>query len=231
MPAKNILKSYLENGYYHIYNRGVNKRIIFKDRRDYQVFLSFLKSYLSPPPSPQQLQQAKQTFTLQGVSFKGIPRQLKNYHEEISLLAYCLMPNHFHLLIKQNSKNSIEKFMRSLATRYVIYFNRRHARLGPLFQDTYKAILVDNENYLLYLSCYLHRNPQEIWGKSLRDYPYSSYADHLGLRTTPWIKPQEILSFFRSPQNLHQQDYLSYENFVESFPQDTINAIPNFTLE
>ena len=121
--------------------------------------------------------------------------------------------------------------MRSLATRYVIYFNRRYNRLGPLFQDTYKAVLVDNENYLLYLSCYLHRNPQEIWTKSLQDYPYSSYAEYLGLRSTSWIKPQEILSFFRSPQNLHQKDYLSYESFVESLPEEVINTIPNFTLE
>ncbi|MBI4035255.1 MAG: transposase, partial [Candidatus Chisholmbacteria bacterium] len=172
MPAKNVIKTYIENGFYHVYNRGVNKRSIFKDQLDYRVFLGFLKSYLSPPPNRKQL---KHLITMKGYSFHGVPHQHKNYSQEISLFSYCLIPNHFHLLIKQVSKNSIEKFMRSLATRYVIYFNRRHGRLGPLFQNTYKAVLVDEEAYLLHLTAYIHRNPQEFWGKPLRDYPYSSY--------------------------------------------------------
>lgn len=228
MPAKNVIKTYIENGFYHVYNRGVNKRSIFKDQPDYRVFLSFLKSYLSPPPNPKQL---KHLITMKGYSFHGVPHQHKNYSQEISLFAYCLMPNHFHLLIKQVSKNSIEKFMRSLATRYVIYFNRRHDRLGPLFQDTYKAVIVDEEAYLLHLTAYIHRNPQELWSKPLRDYPYSSYAEYLNLRSTSWIKPQEILAFFRSPQNLSSKDYLSYENFVESENNQPSPLLQNITID
>lgn len=232
MPAKNVLKSYLENGYYHIYNRGVNKRIIFKNRRDYQVFLSFLKSYLSPPPNPQQLQQLRQTFTLQGVSFKGIPRQLKNYHEEISLLAYCLMPNHFHLLVKQTVPRTIEMFMRSLCTRYVQYFNHRNNhRVGPLFQDVYKAVLVESEEQLLHLSRYIHLNPLQKGlqkGRSLKDYPQpSSYLNYLGLIRQDWIKPHEILSYFaKSGTN-------SYSSFVENSQIDepSLTQISHLTLD
>ena len=84
MPAKNVLKVYVENSYYHIYNRGVEKRIIFKDDQDYGVFLGYLKEYLSPPNDVIKL---KQEFTLKGESFKGVPRQPNNYSKEIELLA------------------------------------------------------------------------------------------------------------------------------------------------
>lgn len=228
MPAKNTIKQYVEDSFYHIYNRGVDKRTIFEDSIDYKTFLSYLKFYLSPPPDPtKQLQ----SITFRGVSFKGIPTQLKNYHQEIRLVSYCLMPNHFHLFIKQKSKQSIENFMRSLATRYVIHFNKRHDRLGHLFQDTYKATLIDSEPYLLHLTRYIHQNPAEFWNKSLRDYPYSSYAEYLGLRKTDWVKPKEILDFFRSRRNLSKKDYLSYQSFVESTQEDSAITLQELTLE
>ena len=98
MPRKNSLKTYIKDGYYHIYNRGVEKRIIFEDEQDYKVFLSYLKYSLLPPPKPEDI---KTIFTLQGLPFKGIPRMPKNFQGKMELLAYCLMPNHFHLLVKQ----------------------------------------------------------------------------------------------------------------------------------
>lgn len=207
MPAKNIIKTYIENGFYHIYNRGVEKRTIFQDEKDYKVFLSYLKSYLSPPPQRTDL---LTPFTLKGSTFRGITRQPNNYHQQITLLAYCLMPNHFHLLIRQKSPTVIKSFMQSITTRYTMYFNKNYDRVGTLFQGTYKAVLVNNENYLLHLSRYIHLNPTET-KQSLVD-AFSSYADYLHLRNTSWVDSKPILSYFGKS---------SYQQFVENLPNNS----------
>ncbi|PIU33191.1 hypothetical protein COY29_00645 [Candidatus Woesebacteria bacterium CG_4_10_14_0_2_um_filter_39_14] len=229
MPAKNILKSYIENGYYHIYNRGVEKRIIFQDEQDYRVFLHYLKLYLSPPASLNDV--------YKGVSFVNPPRQrpLNNFSQEIILMTYSLIPNHFHLLLKQKSAHAIEKFMRSLGTKYVQYFNKRYQRVGPLFQDTYKAVLVKTDEQLLHLSRYIHLNPTKDNNKSaLRKMlleSYSSYLEYLGKRKTNWIHPEEILSFFKTAQKTDFKDILSYQSFVEDYQQMPEEILGKITLE
>ena len=228
MPEKNSIKRYVEGGYYHIYNRGVNKRSIFKKKQDYKVFLNELKAALTPLPNPNDL---KVTVTLQGGSFKGIPRQPKNFHEEITLLAYCLMPNHFHLLIKQLTRDSMQSFMRSISTRYSMYFNKSNNRLGPLFQGVYKAVLVEHNHQFLHLTRYIHQNPLKFWEKSLKDYPYSSYAEYLGLRHTHWIKEKEILSFFKQRRREKTIDFSSYEAFVERQDETTKKVLTGLTLD
>ena len=109
MPAKNSIKQYLEGGYYHIYNRGISKENIFVDDQDYRVFLNLLKTYLSSP---------SEKFTHPLVEATGSGpiniRILKNFFKKVSLLSYCLMPNHFHLLIQQTEKNNISLFMKKL---------------------------------------------------------------------------------------------------------------------
>lgn len=224
MPSKSVVKQYLEKGFYHIYNRGVEKRIIFKKDQDYKVFLNYLKEYLSPPPDP-----LKITFTLKGGTFKGIPRQVKNYCDEIDLIAYCLLPNHFHLLIKQNSKDSMENFMRSLATRYSMYFNKKYDRVGKLFQGHYKASLISSDAYILHLTRYIHQNPLE-YTKNLND-AYSSYKEYLGERKTKWIKPDVVLSFFNQKTLPELSQTNTYKNFVEKYKRDGQTILGNLTLE
>lgn len=141
MPAKNSIKVYAENGYYHLYNRGVDKRVIFGDAQDYVVFLSYLKTYLLPKNEAE----LRQKLADSTISYKEKDKilnllRLNNFADEITLICYCLMPNHFHLLIKQNSANSIDRFMNSLCTRYTMYFNRKYKRIGPLCQDVYKRV-------------------------------------------------------------------------------------------
>ncbi len=224
MPSKNALKEYEAGGYYHLYNRGVNKRLIFKDQKDYSSFLSYLQFYLTPPAS------------LRGVSSQvQIPtspsKQLKNYATEIELLAYCLMPNHFHLMLKQNSDHGIDHFMRSLTTKYVRYFNTRYKRVGHLFQDTYKAVHVTSEDQFTYLTKYIHRNPLSLptceeSPRRLSSYKYSSYGNYLKLFDQNWISTKDILSYF-SKTNPH----LSYQNFVEESDPDDIARIAEISLD
>jgi putative transposase len=215
MPAKNALKIYSDNSYYHIYNRGVNRASIFLDDQDYKTFLSFLKIYLS--------------FPLQGESLKIAPsRKLKNYFGQVKLLAYCLMPNHFHLLINQNDSKSINFFMRSLATKYVRYFNKRHRRIGPVFQGVYKAVLVETERQFLYLTKYIHRNPLDILPtrRVLEGYKYSSYPNYLQKFSQSWVDTEDILSYF-SKTNAGQ----SYQNFVEETDESDLLPIKDLALD
>lgn len=213
MPRKNARKNYVKNGIYHIYNRGVEKRVIFLEDNDYKYFLKLLKDALTAPSIP-----AKINFTIafKGQTFKGIPKQPKKFTDKIILLAYCLMPNHFHLLIKQTSEKAIKDFMQSISTRYSMYFNKKYKRVGSLFQSVYRAILVQKDQYLLHLSRYIHQNPSEV-GQKLKD-AYSSYADYINLRNTSWIDKTIILSNFNNKKanSLNIPSHInSYQSFVE----------------
>ncbi|KKQ46589.1 MAG: hypothetical protein US67_C0075G0005 [Candidatus Woesebacteria bacterium GW2011_GWD1_38_10] len=223
MPPRNIIKVYSQDGYYHIYNRGVGKRRIFKEKSDYLTFLSFLKEALSEPVDPDLL---KETFTLQGCSFQGVPHQPKNFHNKLYLLAFCLMPNHFHLLVRQINPTIITEFMRSLATRYSMYFNKRYNRVGSLFQNIFKAIQILDDNYLLHLSRYIHLNPQKNYKDLTR--AYSSYADYLHLRNTEWVKTDIILNYFENKVSPEFKKFNSYKKFVEGYktpPEDNLGKL------
>jgi len=157
MPAKNSRKQYYENGYYHIYNRGVEKRKIFLDQQDYAVFLPYLKEYLLPKDE-RALSKRLMDSSITSIEKNKILKllRLNNFSNEITLLAYCLMPNHFHFFVKQKSAGSIDKFMNSLGTRYTMYFNKKYDRVGSLYQGVYKAVSVNNESQFIYLSKYIH---------------------------------------------------------------------------
>lgn len=221
MPARNTVKQYAENGYYHIYNRGVEKRLIFQDSQDYSVFLSYLKEYLIPKDE-EGLREKLSNPRISSKERDKIIRilRLNNFSAEITLIAYCLMPNHFHFFVKQKSSKSIHKFMQSFTTRYTMYFNRRYKRVGSLFQAVYKAVLLTHEEQFVYLSKYIHKQALASQGETLRDQP-SSYPEYLGTRKTEWIHPEEILSYF-SKTNPN----LSYKSFVEETPDsDTFGEV------
>lgn len=216
MPAKNSLKDYSPESYYHVYNRGVAKQNIFLDEQDYKTFLSYFKLYLTPPD-------------LQGQSLKIAPtRQLKNYSEELKLLAYCLMPNHFHLFVFQKEADSMANFLRSLATKYSMYFNKKYKRVGHVFQGRYKAVMVTNENQFIYLSKYIHRNPLDILptGTILVGYKYSSYPNYLGRFHQDWVDTSDILSYFSK-----QRQAESYCDFVEEIDERDLLMIKNSMLD
>lgn len=168
MPSKNRCKDYEEGAYYHLYNRGVEKRIVFIDDQDYQAFIGLLELYLSPP--------------------HPWSRPHKDLSQAVELAAFCLMPNHFHLLVRQVENRSLETFGRCLFSAYVNYFNNRHNRVGSLFQDTYKAVRVTSDAQLYQVEQYIYLNPQPLIS-DVRDYQYSSYR--LAESPPAWLKPVE----------------------------------------
>ncbi len=199
MPSRNVVKQFAENQYYHIYNRGVEKRKIFIDDKDYRVFLSYLKVALSA-----ELQEEAKEEALSEIEEARL-RRLR-LASDIDLLSYCLMPNHFHLLLFQKGNpRAITQLMRSTMNGYVRYFNKRHKRVGSLFQGSYKASLIDNDSYLWHISRYIHLNPRQ-W----EDYPYSSYSYYRGKYQATWIKPERILE-------LHNSDSKEYEIFLKDY--------------
>ena len=224
MPAKNSIKQYVEKGYYHLYNRGVEKRTIFEDEQDYGVFLGYLKEYLIEKDEGA-LREKLADKDISGKEKDRISKvlQLNNFAEEITLLAYCLMPNHFHFLVRQSQAGSIDKFMNSLGTRYTMYFNRKHERVGRLYQDVYKAVLISTEEQWLYLSKYIHKQALAFQGVALERQP-SSYPEYLGLRKSKWVQPEEILAYFSKVNGT-----LTYQNFVEE--NDNFEVVEKLLIE
>lgn len=229
MPSKNTVKFYLENTYYHVYNRGVDGRIIFSDSQDYKVFLSLLKRYL--------LGEEEEITSEQNIVLKTHnevqPRWRRDVAGKVKLAAYCLMPNHFHFLLKQLTRDGMTLFMRALMNSYVRYFNKRVGRYGGLFQSIYKAISIEEERYLLHLTRYIHLNPlaiSDIKKHELADY-YSSYGEYIGRRKTRWIYPSEILAAFGSTIDMKQPGLRSYQHFVEDFVVDDKEILESLIIE
>ncbi len=125
------------------------------------------------------------------------------------------MENHFHLLICQKYKTAMTEFIRSICTTYSMYFNKKYERVGSLFQGIFKATDIRDENYLTWVSRYIHRNPDNF-----KDYSYSSYGDYIGKRQTLWLKTSTILDCF-SPSEKRKQN--NYKNFVEDNIEEPID--------
>lgn len=220
MPIKNTLKLYVENGFYHIYSRGVDRREIFYSPEDCSVFLYYLKIYLSSPST-----------LLRGDNLS--PAMLfkiynLNLFEEVDLLSFVLMPNHFHLQVKQKSKTGIQKLMRRVLTGYAQYFNKKYKRVGTLFESTYKAVLTTTEPQHIYLSSYIHQNPMKLKNPKFNFIEFSSYPYYLHERQAEWVKPNEILNFFSSKVD---NQFLSYKVFVENLDHKYNSVLSDLTLE
>ncbi len=183
---------------YHVYNRGVDKRPIFMDEQDYAVFLSFLKYALLPKDHEEK--EPERILISQAQRFNL--RRLE-VADELDLVAFCLMPNHFHLLFYQHSTDAITRCMRSLATGYSMYFNKRYHRSGTLFQGRYRAVGIDSDAYWQHISRYIHLNPIDL-GVDWQTYKPSSFRVYAGDAKATWLKPGIILDDFKSPDEYRQ---------------------------
>jgi len=194
MPSRNILRLDAQDAYYHVYGRGVNKRRIYLDKQDYAVFMNLLKRYLG----------SDEVHDTSG-------RPYHNYSKQVDLVAFCLMPNHFHFLIYQVEVGALMQLMKAILTSYSRYFNTKYERRGPLFESRYKAAIVYNDAYLQHISRYIHLNPVG-W----RRYPYSSLRYFLGTKQTDWVKPGRILAIFEGDDYLKfVEDYQDYKKQLD----------------
>ncbi|MES2014601.1 MAG: transposase [Patescibacteria group bacterium] len=167
--------------YYHVFNRGTHRMPLVKDKSDWMRFL-FLVLYSQSPVI------IKNTLRMvqKGSLIDGFPVSL-DQHEEIvakrfvELTAFCLMPNHFHLLLRESEEGGSARYLQKLETAYTMYFNTKYQSTGHVFQGRYKSVHVKDNNQLLYLSAYIHRNPRELtaWRAKEESYPYSSLQDYV----------------------------------------------------
>lgn len=203
MPGRNIVKQFAPNSFYHVYNRGVNKCKIFIDDYDYATFLNILKRYLSREPE-------KDNYGRLGTT----------YFDQIELLAFCLIPNHFHLLIYvTEDAEAMSALMRKVLTCYSVYFNKRHKRVGNLFQDTYKASLLSNDAYLQHISRYIHLNPKDFLSWEFSSLPY-----YLGEKSAEWVRPGRILEIFKDESYLKfVKDYSGQKAIMEELKHALAN--------
>src|SRR3989338_576873 len=184
-------KQFEEGEYYHVYNRGVDKMKIFNTEDDYGVFLARLYENLYQ-------EKVDQTKVKKNFCRKLLPTGA------FSLNCYCLMPNHFHFLIRQEMNLSISRLILKVCTGYSKYFNRIYNRVGSLFQDQFKSVHVKTNEQLLWLSAYIHSNPSVAKMKiKNQDYPYSSYKDYYN-NEEGIVKKSMIMSQFTSGKDYGQ---------------------------
>ncbi len=222
--------------YYHIYNRGTDKRIIFEDEADYERFLGLLYAcnkhasftVRDISDSPGGLASGRILEKLLGLECR-VP--------VVAIGAYVLMPNHFHILIKEIKGGGISKFMHDLSTAFTMYFNEKNQRKGGLFEGTFKARHVDFDQYLKYIFSYIHLNPVKLiepkWKEGgirvlskakefLSTYPYSSYFDYQGQNRecAKILDRDQFPDYFSSTVdcNKHINDWLLFKDQY-NFPE------------
>lgn len=189
MPSPNAIRVDTADSYYHVYARGVNKQDIFLDVQDFEYFQSLLARYLSPKP----------LLNRDGLFYP-------HYTGLIELNCYCLMNNHFHLLIYQINQGSMTGLMHSLMLSYSIYFNFKYRRTGHTFESRYKAAIITEDNHLLHISRYIHMNPK-YW----KNYKYSSLINYISGLSPEWLSIERVISNYSSSQDYY--DFLlAYEN-------------------
>lgn len=191
--------------YYHIYNRGVDKREVFCVDMDYTRFLEAIRF----------TNNQKTYFGLSDFKRKSANRPPRSAVADlggleslklVDIICYCLNPNHYHFILKQKIEGGISIFMGKLGNSYTKYFNTKYSRSGSLFQGRYKSVHIDSNEYLLYLSAYVNAN-HFIHGYKEKNWPYSSYLDYTGKRDGKLCQKEVILGQF-------DNDFSQYEKYL-----------------
>jgi len=218
------------NQFYHVYNRGVEKRDIFLSEIDFSRFIFGLGAFNTNLPVNLKLYSSSPDLEIRR-NF-GIP-----HHPLVKVHSFCLLRNHYHVLLEQMVDNGISNFMKKLGVGYSMYFNMKHERVGPLFQGRFKAKFVDDEVYLTHVLRYIHLNPIEIidpawkesgiksWKKSLeflKSYKWSSYNDYSGMHIFPNVVTTDfLLNLLGGPdEHIH---------FLKSWLMKDLESIQNYT--
>jgi len=205
--------------HYHLYNRGVDKRVIFLDEKDRRRFVKLL--YVA---------NGERSFVFRDIEDKSFA-EIDRGEPLVAIGAYVLMSNHFHILVKEVRKGGTSAFMEKLLTGYSSYFNKRHGRSGRLFQGTYRAEHLNRDTYLKYIFSYIHLNPIKMidpeWKKVgirnmkkakkfLEQYRYSSYLDHIGTEReeNSILSTHEFPAYFSTSREFKEEtkEWLKYKD-------------------
>lgn len=201
MAGRNIVLTTGE--YYHIFNRGIARQPIFFTKRDYERFLLTL-SYYRFADIPVKL---SRFLHLQKDTRESLLKDLnENKKTIVDVLCYALMPNHFHILLRQSADKGITRFMSKIINSYTRYVNTKRVRVGDLLQGVFKAVHIETDEQLIHLSRYIHLNPLVslvVKQDSFLSYPWSSLKEYL-LDVPTFVETELILAQFDSSQGYKQ---------------------------
>ncbi len=211
--------------YYHIYNRGNNKQPVFHDERDWARFLFLILYFQSPLIFRNIGRQA--TYFVKHSVFNISEENIKEIVEKrwLEVVSFTLMPNHFHLIIHELKNGGVSQYMQRVLNAHTKYFNTKYGNSGHLFQGPFQIVHIEDDNQLLYLSAYIHRNPKEIKEWIDREYlfPYSSYQDYIDKnRWRNLLKIDVITEQFSSGEK--------YRSFVETSGVKELHKVLNRNL-
>lgn len=221
---------------YHILNRGIDKWKIFLDKQDHLRFIHNL-FILNDQHMVNNIFYSFQKTEDGKIESRnsGKPRKLL-----VNIHAFCLMPNHYHLLISPRMENAIPKFMHKLGTAYVKYFNQKYKRKGTIFEGRYKSILVTKEPHFYYLPYYIHFNPLDLefreWREGklrnfkqainyLDNYRWSSHLDYIGKKNFPSVTDRKFLAKIFSGEEKYNKSIRQWLKELE------VDKIKELTLE
>ena len=221
-----IRKTPLFNGeYYHVFNRSIDNKPIFTSRKECKRALIAVQYYqFSLLPLKLSL------FLRLSVDHRSeLLMQLSSENKRlINLLCYCLMPNHFHFLLKQTEDKGISRFVRNFENSYTKYFNKKEERDGPIFKGQFKAVRIERDEQLLHVSRYIHLNPYSSFlvkdYKSIMEYEWSSIGEYLGNRKG-FCYSGLILSFYNSSEG-YKKFILNHADY-----QRRLEGIKHLTFE
>ena len=205
-------KEFAAGEFYHIYNRGVGKMDIFIDEEDYKFFISRLVESVHPEFSR---------------DLKNIPRRKLLPEKSFDLIAYCLMPNHYHLLIEQMGNLSISLLISKVCTSYSMYFNKKYKRVGSLFQDIFKSVRVEDNEQLLWLSAYIHNNPVKS-GLTSSPFSYKWSSANEYLSPVKYICSKEIIMNQLTDSSQYQK---ILSNQLDSFANQEMISMGNVLID
>ena len=198
------------NEFYHLYNRGTDKRIIFLEQKDYRHFLFLMYN----------------CNTTKSIELRNIGENFDREETIVDIGVYCLMPNHFHILVREKIEGGISKYMLKLLTAYSMYFNKKYERTGKLYEGKFKSTYVNTDRYLKYLYSYIHLNPAKLidenWKESknrnttnllkyISSYPYSSMKEYANFEFKI-IDPKPFPTYFKKPSD-HRKELWEWLNF------------------
>ena len=214
---------FANNHFYHVFNRGAGRQPTFKTKKDYERAIVTLDYYRYEKPS---LRLAK-ALILDKETRASFFESLKKQPKLAEIISYCLMPNHFHLLLKQKIKNGIPRFLSIFSNSYTRYFNTKRSRVGPLFQGIFKAVRIDTDEQLIHVSRYIHLNPVAslvIKEEKLDTYPWSSFPEYLGPKTQGICDQEVILDFFDNKKAYRKfvYDQVDYAKRLEEIKHLTL---------
>lgn len=213
MPSRYL--PFVNGQYYHLFNRGVAKMPIYLNKGDYSRFVRTMVYYQIADPKPRFSIFSEDKFNMVDKSQKIV-----------EIICYCLMPNHFHFLIKQLKDGGICEFVSKISNSHARYFNIKNKRVGPILQGEFKAVLVEDDNQLLHVNRYIHLNPVASFiTQDLENYPWSSYPEYIGKNNQNICEKEEILSFFPSIE-AYKQFVLDQKDYAQ-----TLERIKHLSLE